>query len=166
MFEANCSVPQPVHGVAVVHPTLQSGMLLSLGLLRALPYKDLRICIWETPNAGAGAISVLAHCLLRFGFATTTLPPGVDQGVDQSVDHATMDVVDHEPVFDARPGEHAELLQCLQTLRKRPKDKECLARMAGTVSVHVGGGRYGDDAEALAFMKQLCRAHAVWWWDT
>lgn len=138
---------------------------MSLGLLRALPYKDLRMCIWETPNAGAGAVSALAQCLLRFGFATTTLPPNAGAagahpapmvGVDQ--DHH---VVDHEPVFDARPGEHAALLQCLQKLRKRPKDTECLDRMSSTVSVHVGGGRYEDDGEAIGFLRQLCRAHAV-----
>lgn len=137
LFEFNCSVPTPVPGVAVPHPSLQGGMLLSLGLLRTVPYMQLRLCIWETPNGGAGPVSVLARCLLQAGISMTVMPPAGLHGT---------------PALDSQAGRHEAVLECLHELRRRPRDAECGAVVDAAASVMV------DEVET---MRQLCRAHAM-----
>lgn len=137
LFEFNCSVPTPVPGVAVPHPSLEGGMLLSLGLLRTVPYMQLRLCVWETPNGGAGPASVLARCLLQMGISMTVLPPAGPGGT---------------PALNAEVGKGDALLQCMHVLRRRPRDAGCGALVDASASVVV---------EEVEGMRQLCRAHAM-----
>lgn len=136
LFEFNCSVPTPVPGVAVAHPSLDGGFLLSLGLLRTVPYMQLRLCVWDTPNMGAGPMSVLARCLLQLGVSMTVLPPAGVQG---------------NPALEPDAARHEAVLQCLKVLRRR-RNAQCGAVVDAAASVVV------DEVET---MQRLCRAYAM-----
>ena len=112
-------------------------MLLSLGLLRTVPYLQLRLCVWETPNGGAGPVSVLARCLLQAGISMTVMPPAGHDG---------------RPALNSELGRDDALLQCMHVLGRRPRDADCVGLVEASASVVV------DDVDS---MRQLCRAHAV-----
>ncbi|KXZ48635.1 hypothetical protein GPECTOR_26g538 [Gonium pectorale] len=138
--QPHCSVGGGAHGGA--------GMLLSVGLMRRLPYDAAETCMLATLHCSGGDCLV-SQCLWRAGFGFTD--PGDSLLHPNPYAHVLFDGLEMRNALKAP----------LDALVAGGCGPACRATLRRAVSVHVRGKSYPSFAKAAAAMFGLAESHAA-----
>lgn len=118
-----------------------SGAILSAGLMRAVNFQELELCVKSFEKRALGGDAMLFQCLWMLGYAATD--PGYGffrKGVQ---------------MFDPGPASLKDVTKLFDNWRHHTCDELCEEKLAHTLSLHIRGRKQKDFETVANIIKDL-----------